>query len=143
MLSVWEPDCTGLSIADALQLCEVELDFIRPQWFVCRKRAPLSWERPFFLVNVYGASGRVKFPLLHPGKLYSHICANTIFPMCVVSCYICLRFLLQPEEAVPQKFMPVSLQWAQLLNKIDLSAWELQGGQNFGPIYFFIQGVQS
>lgn len=50
-----------------------------------------------------------------------------------------MRFLLQPEEAVHQKFMPVSLQWAQLLNEIDLSAWELQGGPevlDVRPIYF-------
>lgn len=43
---------------------------------------------------------------------------------------------VQPEEAVHQKFTPVSLQWAKVVNEINLSAWVLQGGQNFRPIYF-------
>lgn len=107
-----------------------------------QKKSPLSWERPFFPVTLqHGATGQMKFPHLHPGKLYSHVCANIIFLRLSVGwihCYSCLRFLVQPEEAVHQKFMPVSLQWAQLLNEIDLSVWELQGGQNFRPIYFLL-----
>lgn len=83
----------------------------------------------------------MKLPHLHPGKLYSHVCANIIFltlSMGWIHCYSCLRFLVQPEEAVHQKFMPVSLQWAQLLNEIVLSACALQGGQHFRPIYFLL-----
>lgn len=106
-----------------------------------QKKSPLSWERPFFLVTLNGASGHMKLPHLHPGKLYSHVCANIIFltlSMGWIHCYSCLRFLVQPEEAVHQKFMPVSLQWAQLLNEIVLSACALQGGQHFRPIYFLL-----
>lgn len=141
--AAWESDLTGWadsSINSALELGG-GIRFYNSQWFVCRKRALSLGRGPFFFITLHGASGQLKFPHLHPGKLYSHVCANTIFLVLSVGwihCYTCLRFLLQPEEAVHQKFMPVSLQWAQLLNEIDLSAWKLKGGQNFRPIYFLL-----
>lgn len=85
------------------------------------------------------------------------ICANTHFS------YVCsqwgwihgcgyLRFLLQTGEAVHQKFMPISLHWAQLPSKIDLKHVPNTGNSRIGNQYandnkfrptFFNGGVQS
>lgn len=151
-----------MSIADVLEFCKVELDFISCHFHcrlpaaVCRKRG-LSLERgPFSCcftrifrpAEIPTPSSR-EAPLIH---------VQTPIFLCVFSVgwnHHCgyLRFLLQTGEAVHQKFMPVSLRRAQLPNKINLKHVPSTGNSRVGNQFanlstnldsgFFNGGVQS